>query len=134
MFCGFCIQTRNERDRKQILFNTVKRTIEAGPGNRINIAFPFNDNGTTTNLSVAGRQQEDGGGSPTISKTSDSSRNLLRSSLNAVFDRPKATSSTGSGRASLNDQINTSVNKFRETVKNVTRKLAEAPKAGSETS
>ena len=27
--------------------DTVKRTITAGPGNRINIAFPFNDIGTT---------------------------------------------------------------------------------------
>ncbi len=28
-------------------FNTVKRTVTAGTGNRISIAFPFNDNGTT---------------------------------------------------------------------------------------
>ena len=67
-------------------FNTVKRTIEAGPGNRINIAFPFNDVGTTTNLSVMGRQQDNSGVNPTVG----SPRNLLRSSLNAVFDRPKA--------------------------------------------
>lgn len=114
-------------------FNTVERIVTAGPGNRINIAFPFDDNGTMTNLNVAGSGQEDGGVNPTISNTSDSSRNLLRSSLNAVFDRPKATSSTGSVRTSLNDRINTSVNKFRETVKNVTRRLAEGPKAGAET-
>ena len=81
----------------------------AQPGDRINIAFPWNDNGTMTNLSVAGRQQEDGGVDPTVSKTSGPSSNLLRSSLNAVFDRPKATSSAGSARASLNDQINASV-------------------------
>ena len=77
-----------------------------------------------------GRQQDNSGVNSTVTDQR-SSRNLLRSSLNAVFDRPKATSSTGSVRTPIADRINTSVNKFRETVKNVTRKLAEGPKAGS---
>jgi hypothetical protein len=109
-------------------FNTVKRIVEQN-GFGINIATPFNDVGTTTNLSVMSRQQDDSGVNPTLG----SPRNPVRSSLNAVFDRPKATSSTGSSRTSLNDRINTSVNRFRESVKNVTRKLAEGPKAEKET-
>ena len=35
-------------------FNTIARDVTAGPGNRINIAFPFNDNGTTANVLAAG--------------------------------------------------------------------------------
>ena len=80
-----------------------------------------------------GRQQDNSGDNPTVGKTNSSPRNLLRSSLNTVFDRPKATSSTGSVRTPIADRINTSVNRIRETVKNVTRKLAEGPKAGQET-
>ena len=74
-------------------FNTIDRIVTAEPGNRINIAFPFNNNGTTASTFAApttfanGSSNGSGGGaaltksskqfSSSLKKLSDGVKNAL---------------------------------------------------------
>ena len=104
------------------------KTVSSGPGPfEINIRTPFNSppsSMTLTNASVRSGQEESGAQGGVVKQLLS-----FRPGGNAG---PKATSVGGSGSSfkAVSGQINTSVKKFRETVNNVTRSLAERAKAG----
>ena len=117
--CGNIVNADSGPLAVALAFNVVQRTVSAGPGFDIKIAFPFNDTGLPpTNVLAAGGAQASLTGSDTdVRAAGGSQRRLVRPSLNAAFKDPKATSPDGSVRNAVSDRITRSTQRFNDNVK-----------------
>jgi hypothetical protein len=92
------------------------------PGTGITIATPFNSTGSMTNV-LAARSTQSNLVRPSLNATFNRPKaaqgSVVRPSINAAFNRPKAAPG-GSVLKSVSDRITTSTKKFRDTVNRVT--------------